>query len=116
MEAVGENNKFKEFLVKVYRKKVKRAKQKEEKGRKLFQLVQVHAPLDVDDNEKDEDDDDDETDSEDWSSSEDESDEERFDDSVCPPGCDPTIFDKAVQMREQRLDIEESLAGKQLIY
>ena len=72
--------------------------------------------LGVDENEKDEDDDDDdETDSEDWSSSEEESDEERFDDSVCPPGCDPTIFDKAVQMREQRLDIEESLAGKSLV-
>ena len=28
MEAVGENNKFKDFLLKVYRKKIKRAKQK----------------------------------------------------------------------------------------
>ena len=53
-----------------------------------------------------------ETESEDLSSSEEESEDEDFDDSVCPPGCDQSLFDLAIRRREQRLDLEESLAGR----
>ena len=60
---------------------------------------------------EDDEDEEEETDSDESSSSEDESDEEGFDDSVCPPGCDPALFDQAVKMREQRLDVEEVLTG-----
>ena len=31
------------------------------------------------------------------------------DDSICPPGCDPALFQKACEMRERRLDVEELL-------
>ena len=43
------------------------------------------------------------------SSTDEESDEEGLDDSVCPPGCDQTVFDKAITMREKRLDLEDSI-------
>lgn len=33
-----------------------------------------------------------------------------MDDSVCPLGCDPALFQKACELRERRLDLEELLA------
>ena len=55
---------------------------------------------------------DEESESEESSSDDEESDEEGFDDSVCPPGCDQSLYDLAIKMREQRLDLEEALAGE----
>lgn len=46
------------------------------------------------------------------SSSEEESEvgeEGALDDSVCPAGCDPALFSLACQLREKRMDVEESL-------
>ena len=43
------------------------------------------------------------------SSTDEESDEEGLDDSVCPTGCDQGVFDKAIAMRENRLDLEDSI-------
>lgn len=46
------------------------------------------------------------------SSSEEESEvgeEGALDDSVCPTGCDPTLFSLACSLRETRLDVEEDL-------
>lgn len=57
---------------------------------------------------------DEETESEESSSDDEESDEEGFDDSVCPPGCDQALYDLAIKMREQRLDLEEVLTGETL--
>lgn len=55
----------------------------------------------------------DESDSEDWSSSGDESGSEGgLDDSVCPVGCDETLFDQTLELREKRLDIEETLVDE----
>ena len=60
------------------------------------------------DDESDEDSDDDS----DWSESEEESDSESggLDLDVCPPGCDPHMYDETCKMREKRLDIEELLS------
>ena len=44
------------------------------------------------------------------SSDEDSEDEGELDDSVCPAGCDPALFSKACELREQRLDLEEMVA------
>ena len=44
LESVGENNKFKDFLLKVFRKKIKRVKTKQQKveaGEKLDPTYQV---------------------------------------------------------------------------
>lgn len=46
------------------------------------------------------------------SSTDEDSDEEGLDDSSCPSGCDQTVFDQTISMREKRLDLEDSLAGK----
>ncbi len=32
-----------------------------------------------------------------------------MDDSICPPGCDPTLYEQATQLRENRLDLEEAV-------
>ncbi|XP_028405556.1 cilia- and flagella-associated protein 44-like [Dendronephthya gigantea] len=90
---IGENNKFEGFLTRVFKKKIKRAKNKDES----------RAGSDDDSDES-------ESDEEFSSSEESNSDEETLDDSVCPPGCDQTLFDNVCQLRESRLDIEESLA------
>ncbi|XP_078590601.1 cilia- and flagella-associated protein 44-like isoform X5 [Branchiostoma floridae x Branchiostoma japonicum] len=91
--SLGDNNKFADFLTKVFKKKIKRAKKKAESE------------------EGSDDDSDDSDDESDWSSSEEEGSEEGgLDDSVCPPGCDPEMFDNVCQLRERRLDIEEALA------
>lgn len=95
VEAVGEN-KFKDFLLKVYRKKIKRSKKKAEENTEHKE------------NEEGESDD---SDSDSLSSSEEGSEEEdTLDDSTCPIGCDPSLFNHACELREKRLDLEEATA------
>ncbi|KAM5281126.1 cilia- and flagella-associated protein 44 [Ctenodactylus gundi] len=99
--ALGENNKFANFLMKVLKKKIKRVKKKEVEGDA------------EEDNESDES-------SEDESSLEDDENEsgseaEVFDDSICPTGCDMALFEMALQLREKRLDIEEALVEEKKI-
>jgi WD40 repeat protein len=93
--SLGENNKFAEFLTKVFKKKIKRTKKKEQ----LEEGSESESEEDSDD--------------EDLSSSDDESDSEAgLDDSVCPVGCDETLFDQTLELREKRLDIEEELVDE----
>eukprot|EP00731_Ephydatia_muelleri_P023978 Em0016g249a len=94
VEAVGEN-KFKDFLLKVYRKKIKRSKKK------------VEESVQHEENEEGESDD---SDSDSLSSSEEGSEEEEvLDDSTCPIGCDPSLFNRACELREKRLDLEDAI-------
>ncbi|XP_022090775.1 cilia- and flagella-associated protein 44-like isoform X2 [Acanthaster planci] len=96
--SLGENNKFAEFLTKVFKKKIKRAKKK----------AQTEEGSDEESEESSEDE-------SDWSSDEEDSEEEGLDDSVCPPGCDQALFDNTCALREKRLDIEELLAEEKKI-
>ncbi|XP_007453209.1 PREDICTED: WD repeat-containing protein 52, partial [Lipotes vexillifer] len=93
--ALGENNKFANFLMKVLKKRIKRVKKKKVEG------------------DADEDEESDESSEEESSleSDEDESgsEDEVFDDSICPANCDKGLFELALQLREKRLDIEEAL-------
>ncbi|KAI4590034.1 hypothetical protein MJG53_001083 [Ovis ammon polii x Ovis aries] len=93
--ALGENNKFANFLMKVLKKRIKRVKKKEVEG-------------DVDEEEESEESSEEESSLE---SDEDESgsEDEVFDDSICPTNCDIGLFELALQLREKRLDIEEAL-------
>ncbi|CAK8686101.1 unnamed protein product [Clavelina lepadiformis] len=97
--SLGENNKFADFLNKVFRKKIKRAKKK---------VVEEGEEADSDVTSSDE---------SDWSSEEDEDDsvEGGFDDSMCPPGCDQILFDSALALREKRLDLEEALVEEKKV-
>ncbi|XP_070606132.1 cilia- and flagella-associated protein 44 isoform X2 [Erythrolamprus reginae] len=93
--SLGENNKFAAFLTKVLKKKIKRVKKKEVEG------------------EGDEDEESEEESEEESSLESDEeesgSEDEVFDDSVCPKNCDESLFENTLQLREKRLDIEEAL-------
>ncbi|XP_034514454.1 cilia- and flagella-associated protein 44 isoform X2 [Ailuropoda melanoleuca] len=99
--ALGENNKFANFLMKVLKKRIKRVKKKEVEG------------------DADEDEDSDESSEEESSLESDEeesgSDDEVFDDSICPTNCDVGLFELALQLREKRLDIEEALVEEKKI-
>ncbi|AWP14907.1 putative cilia- and flagella-associated protein 44 [Scophthalmus maximus] len=96
---LGENNKFEDFLTKVFKKKMKRVKKKE-----LTRPDEedVHSDEDSDeDDDSDDSDDDDNSDSDEGGPA--------LDDSVCPPGCELQLFENALQLRERRLDLEELL-------
>ncbi|XP_052014912.1 cilia- and flagella-associated protein 44 [Apodemus sylvaticus] len=99
--ALGENNKFANFLMKVLKKRIKRAKKKEVEG-------------DADEDEESEESSEEESSlesDEDASGSED----DVFDDSICPTNCDVSLFELALQLREKRLDIEEALVEEKKI-
>jgi len=106
---LGENNKWEEFLTKVFKKKIKRAKKKE----------RVPGEEGEDDDDEDEDESDsDESDSDEDDFDEDDENENRvvLDDSVCPPGCEQELYDMATSLREIRLDTEEQLAEEKKTY
>ncbi|KAK7105366.1 cilia- and flagella-associated protein 44-like [Littorina saxatilis] len=94
LTTVGDN-KFQDYLTKVFKKKIKRNKKKTTEGEGS------------DDESEDESDDD-----SDWEESDEESESEMggYDLDICPPGCDQTLYDAATTMRERRLDCEEALA------
>uniref|UniRef100_A0A8B9KLV5 Cilia- and flagella-associated protein 44 n=1 Tax=Astyanax mexicanus TaxID=7994 RepID=A0A8B9KLV5_ASTMX len=97
LSSLGENNKFTDFLTKVFKKKIKRVKKKEKAGNA----------------EEEEDSDEDSHEGSDWGEDEEDEGSEdgagALDDSVCPPNCDPELFKKTLHLREQRLDNEELL-------
>ncbi|XP_031711807.1 cilia- and flagella-associated protein 44 isoform X2 [Anarrhichthys ocellatus] len=82
--SLGQGNKFEEFLTKVFKKKIKRVKKEEQTG--------------SEEEEEDSDEDDDT-----------EGGEAALDGIVCPPDCDPELFEDTLQLRERRLDLEELL-------
>jgi hypothetical protein len=78
-----------DVLLKIFKKKIKRAR----KGG-------MEGEGGDDYNSEDEDEDEDEMDSEDEMDDEDE--------EVCPPGCDPALYEKVCELREKRLEQEDS--------
>ncbi|XP_059142623.1 cilia- and flagella-associated protein 44-like isoform X2 [Physella acuta] len=96
-QSLGENNKFAEYLTKVFKKKVKRTKKKANDG-----------------GDSEEDSDDDSDDESEWEESDEESESEAggYDLDVCPPGCDQKLYDDTCMLREKRLDLEELLTDE----
>ncbi|XP_077051647.1 cilia- and flagella-associated protein 44 [Siphateles boraxobius] len=99
--SLGENNKFEEFLTRVFKKKIKRSNKKETRGGEGGDVTD-----DEDDSDEDSDDESDRDNDEDYDDSETGA---PLDDSVCPPNCDPELFDNTLRLREHRLDVEEQL-------
>ncbi|XP_048348373.1 cilia- and flagella-associated protein 44 [Sphaerodactylus townsendi] len=99
--SLGENNKFAGFLMKVLKKKIKRVKKKEREG-------------DEDEEEESEEESDEESS---FESDEEESgsEDEVFDDTVCPKNCDEALFENTLQLREKRLDLEEALVEEKKV-
>ncbi|XP_039856211.1 cilia- and flagella-associated protein 44 isoform X2 [Simochromis diagramma] len=90
--SLGENNKYEEFLTKVFKKKIKRVKKKEQTG---------NEEEDSDGDSEEDDDWDDDYDSEEEGAA--------VNVSICPEGCEPELFENTLQLRERRLDLEELL-------
>ncbi|XP_023139357.2 cilia- and flagella-associated protein 44-like isoform X2 [Amphiprion ocellaris] len=86
-----ENEKLQKFLTRVFKKNIKPAREKKEE-----------EDSDEDDDWDDDDDDDDYSSTEDGGAA--------VDINVCPPGCNPEVFDYTMNLRECRQNLEESLA------
>jgi hypothetical protein len=92
MQLVPETNKFHEQLLKIFKKKIKRQKKKAgNEGEDGDQGSGSEEESDEDMSDLDE---------------EEEEEEEDF----CPPGCEPALFEQVCELREKRLDTEETLA------
>ncbi|CAM9684699.1 unnamed protein product [Scytosiphon promiscuus] len=91
---VPEASQFHEVLNKIFRKKIKRAKKR----------------LSGEDEEGDDESEEEDSDEDDYDFDDD--DEEEVDDS-CPPGCDVGLYEKVLELRESRLDHEETLGEVQ---
>jgi len=91
---VGEGNQFMPQLLKIFKKRIKRAKKR---------------TGDEDEDEEDEEDWDDDEDFDD----EDEEMEDEDEEDACPAGCDQTLYDKVLELREKRLDQEEIISDFQ---
>ncbi|XP_055369540.1 cilia- and flagella-associated protein 44 isoform X2 [Betta splendens] len=100
---LGKTTKFEDFLTKVFKKKVKRVKKKKQEANE-----EEEAGSDEDSNEDDDWDDDDDDHDDDYDSGTEEG-GVPLNDSVCPPGCEPELFKKTLELRESRLDLEEQL-------
>ena len=90
-ELVPDSHAFREPLMKVFLKKIKRKKV-------------VIRDKDGSDGSDSEDEDEDDDDDEDYDSDMDSDEEEE----ACPAGCDPLVFEKVCDLRERRLDEEEN--------
>ncbi|XP_037548007.1 cilia- and flagella-associated protein 44 [Nematolebias whitei] len=99
--SLGEKNLFKEFLTKVFKKKVKRVKKKEQEqaagedqGNDAAKENKNKEESDLDDSDKR---------------------GASVDETVCPEGCEPKLLEYILQLRERRLDLEELLAQEQMV-
>ncbi|XP_036602238.1 cilia- and flagella-associated protein 44 [Trichosurus vulpecula] len=96
--SLGENNKFANFLLKVLKKNIKRVKKKEVEGEE-----------EEDESSKEDSDDESSFESDEEES---ESEDETFDESLGLANCDPALYEMTLQLREKRLDIEETLSDE----
>ncbi|NXE05802.1 CFA44 protein, partial [Lophotis ruficrista] len=99
--SLGENNEFAHFLTKVLKKKIKCVEDKENE---------------VENDEEDENEVENDKESslginEENSGSED----EVFDDSVCPKNCNEALFQNTIELRQKRLDIEKALTKEKKV-
>ncbi|KGL89123.1 hypothetical protein N301_03222, partial [Charadrius vociferus] len=99
--SLGEDNEFAHFLTKVLKKKIKCMEKKEVRR------------------EADEEDENEEENDEESSSGIDEensgSEDEDFDDTVCPKNCNEALFQNTIQLRQKRLDIEKALTEEKKV-
>ncbi|NWU48162.1 CFA44 protein, partial [Dromas ardeola] len=93
--SLGEGNEFAHFLTKVLKKKIKCMEKKE-----------VRREADEEDEHEEENDEESSLGIDEENSG---SEDEIFDDTVCPKNCSEALFQNTVQLRQKRLDIEKAL-------
>ena len=108
--AIGDGNKFQELLLKIFKKKVTRRETR--LGHAPNPALTTHIPiyLQVKRQRKGPEGADDEYNSEEEEDDEDDDLDDDLDDEeeeVCPPGCDPALYEKVCELREKRLEQEE---------
>ena len=89
---VEETNSFREALLKIFLRKIKRIKRKAKDMADYDSEEEEESESDEDDDDFDDDDDIEE---------------------VCPPGCDQTLYEKVCDLREKRLDQEDLISDIQ---
>ncbi|NXT95502.1 CFA44 protein, partial [Anhinga rufa] len=99
--SLGEKNEFAHFLTKVLRKKIKCVEKKE-----------VRREADEDDENEEENDEESSLGIDEEKSG---SEDEVFDDSVCPKNCNEALFLNTIQLRQKRLDIEKALTEEKKV-
>ncbi|NXF34414.1 CFA44 protein, partial [Nyctibius bracteatus] len=93
--SLGENNEFADFLTKVLNKKIKHTEEKE-----------VQREADEEDESEEENDEEASLGTDEENSG---SEDEVFDDSVCPKNCNEALYRNTIQLQQKRLDIEKAL-------
>merc|ERR1719247_2344773 len=88
-DLVGENSPYLGALLRIYKKKVKRSKRKRGMG---------EEEEDFDEEESDEDEEDMDSD-----------DDDEMEEDACPGGCDMSIYESVLELREKRLEMEDAL-------
>ena len=91
-ECVPDSSPFIDVLTKIFKRKIKR--------RKMTEGEDEESEEETDDDDEDED--------------EDEEDDEEFEEA-CPPGCDASMYDKVIDLREKRLNIDEFISDNQKV-
>ncbi|KAJ3347586.1 Cilia- and flagella-associated protein 44 [Entophlyctis luteolus] len=101
LKTVSENNKFEDFLAKVFKKKIKRSKQ--------FQKKNQAEGDEAEDGQEDcsDEDEDDTDDDEGFEDDGNESNDEQLD--ICPSELDQSVFNKILDLRENKLDLDDCL-------
>ncbi|TRY65681.1 hypothetical protein DNTS_005533 [Danionella cerebrum] len=97
----NQNQRFQELLSRLFRKKVKRSRKKEAQREPGGDVTEDEEDSDEDSNE--------ESDAEDEEDYEESETGAPLDDSVCPPNCDPALYQNTLHLRDLRLDVEEQL-------
>jgi len=91
-DLVGENSPYLGALLRIYKKKVKRSKRKRAGG-----------------GEEEEDFDEEEESDEDGSDDGSDEDDDEMEEDACPGGCDMSIYESVLELREKRLEMEDAL-------
>ncbi|NXW40347.1 CFA44 protein, partial [Nyctiprogne leucopyga] len=99
--SLGENNEFAHFLTKVLKKKVKCVEKKD-----------VGREADEEDENEEENDEESSLGTDEGNSG---SEDEVFDDSVCPKNCSEALFQNTIQLQQKWLDIEKALTEEKKV-
>ncbi|NXQ84516.1 CFA44 protein, partial [Nyctibius grandis] len=99
--SLGENNEFAHFLTKVLNKKIKCTEKKE-----------VRREADEEDENEEENDEEPSLGTDEENSG---SEDEDFDDSVCPQDCNEELFQNTIQLQQKRIDIEKALTEEKKV-
>ncbi|KFZ54770.1 hypothetical protein N321_07519, partial [Antrostomus carolinensis] len=99
--SLGENNEFTHFLTKVLKKKIKCMEKKD-----------IEREADEEDENEEENDEESNLRADEENSG---SEDEVFDDSVCPMNCNEALFQNTIQLQQKRLEIEKALTEEKKV-